>query len=161
MELLKKLTGKVIGIDTSPLIYFIESERFSNVVDPIFELIDKGECEGVTSTITLLEVLVQPYRLTREDLVKKYSEILLNSRNLQVYPVYSEIAIEAAKLRAKYGIRTPDAIQIATAIYAGAYVFITNDKRLKKVKEVEVTLLSELEKISPSGGESPGSTGGE
>jgi len=35
MELLKELPGKVIGIDTSPLIYFIESERFSSVVNPI------------------------------------------------------------------------------------------------------------------------------
>ncbi len=145
MELLRELSGKVVGIDTSPLIYFIEGEKFSSIVNPIFELIDKGECEGITSTITLLEVLVLPYKLDRRDLVNKYYEILLNSKNMHIYPVYSEIAIEAAKLRAKYGIRTPDAIQIATSIYAGAGVFITNDKRLKKVKEVKVVLLSELE----------------
>jgi|Deesub1362B_J571_1020462.scaffolds.fasta_scaffold18138_2 predicted nucleic acid-binding protein len=145
MELLKKLSGKVIGIDTSPVIYFIEANRYSEIVNPIFELIDGGECEGVTSVITLLEVLVLPYRLERQDLVDKYSQILLNSKNLHIYPVYSEIAVEAAKLRAKYGIRTPDAIQIATCLYAGAHIFITNDKKLKKVQEVEVAVLSELE----------------
>lgn len=144
MELLRKLSGKVIGIDTSPLIYFIEG-RFSKVVEPIFESIDKGECEGVTSTKTLLEVLVQPYRLGREDLIKRYTEILLSAKNLQVYPVFSDIAVEAAKLRAKYGIRTPDAIQIATSIYAGASFFLTNDKQLKKIREIDVILLSDLE----------------
>ncbi len=149
MELLRSLQGEIIGIDTSPVIYFIEAGRFSRVVEPVFKLIDKGECEGVTSTITIIEVLVQPYRIAREDLVKKYTEILLNAKNLRVYPVLSDIAIEAAKLRAKYGIRTPDAIQIATSIYAGASFFLTNDKRLKKVEEIEIVVLSDLEKNSP------------
>jgi predicted nucleic acid-binding protein len=50
----------------------------------------------------------------------------------------------ASDLRAKYGIKTPDAIQIATTIYGGSRSFITNDDLLKKVKEVKVLLLDDL-----------------
>ncbi|WP_225896572.1 type II toxin-antitoxin system VapC family toxin [Amazonocrinis nigriterrae] len=40
------------------------------------------------------------------------------------------IAETAAQLRADSNLRTPDAIQIATAIRAGASFFVTNDARL-------------------------------
>ena len=49
---------------------------------------------------------------------------------------------EAADLRARFNLRTPDAIQVATAIIAGAQAFITNDARLKSVTEIPVLLIS-------------------
>ncbi|WP_404987325.1 type II toxin-antitoxin system VapC family toxin [Candidatus Hadarchaeum sp.] len=54
------------------------------------------------------------------------------------------IAERAADLRARYGLRTPDALQVATALHAGATAFLTNDARLKAVRELEVVLLDEL-----------------
>ena len=144
MERLEELYEKIIGFDTAPIIYFIEEGEYLKFIRPIFDMLDRGEVIGVTSTITLLEVLVLPYRLGYYKLVEKYCEILLNAKNMSIYPVINDIAIESAKLRAKYGMRTPDAIQVATAVYAGASYFLTNDRRLKKIKEIKVITLDDL-----------------
>jgi predicted nucleic acid-binding protein len=50
----------------------------------------------------------------------------------------------AVTFRVKYGLKTPDAVQIATAAVSGADYIITNDKKWKKIKEVHIVLLSEL-----------------
>ena len=53
----------------------------------------------------------------------------------------------SARLRAKYSIKTPDAIQIAVGILYGANNFLTNDPVLKKVPEIKVLILDDyLEK---------------
>ncbi len=50
-------------LDTSPVIYYIEgTERYFDVVNAIFERIRSGDIHAYTSTITLVECLVQPYR---------------------------------------------------------------------------------------------------
>ena len=139
------LYGKTIGLDTAPLIYFIEEDNYFDVVSLFFEALSKGRLRVVTSTITLLEVLVQPYRRGEKDLAEKYRKILMYSENLLMFPVSNEIADKAAKLRAKYGIRTPDAIQISTALYGKATTFLTNDRDLKKVQEIEVLTLVDIE----------------
>jgi predicted nucleic acid-binding protein len=57
-----------------------------------------------------------------------------------------KISDMASDLRAKYGIKTPDAIQIATTIYGGSKSFITNDETLKKVEEISMLLLDDIVK---------------
>ena len=53
MELVDKLRGKIICIDTAPFIYFIEKDpKYLNIVRPIFAEIDAGNIEALTSTIT-------------------------------------------------------------------------------------------------------------
>lgn len=47
-------------------------------------------------------------------------------------------------MRAKYSIRTPDAIQIAVGIIYGATKFLTNDPDLKKISEIEVLVLDDF-----------------
>ena len=59
-------------------------------------------------------------------------------------PVNVEIAEQAAILRAQYGLRTPDALQVAAAKTANCQVFLTNDKALKRVEDVKVLVLDEL-----------------
>lgn len=54
------------------------------------------------------------------------------------------LAEQAADLRARYNLRTPDAVQIATAIDTGCDAFLTNDIALKRVTEICVIVLSEL-----------------
>ncbi|MGB9862164.1 MAG: PIN domain-containing protein, partial [Candidatus Bipolaricaulaceae bacterium] len=52
---------------------------------------------------------------------------------------------EAARLRASYGLRTPDALLFATAKAAGATAFLTNDRAFLRIKEgPEVLLLDHL-----------------
>jgi|SRR5579859_5029823 len=124
MEWLKRLSGQIVGLDTAPLIYFIERHSlFYPLVEAFFAAVEGGEVEVVTSTLTLTEVLVHPYRRGNQALVREYSEILLNARNVRTFPVSQEIASEAARLRAMHGLRTPDAIQLATAQESHAAAF--------------------------------------
>ncbi|HMB98403.1 MAG TPA: PIN domain-containing protein [Balneolaceae bacterium] len=120
-------------IDTAPFIYYMERHKtYGAIVKPIFKEIEKGNIQAITTNITLLEVLVQPYRFGDEKLAQRYRDILLNSEGLTTLTITHEITENAAKLRAKYLIRTPDAIQIATAVITNADAFLTNDEALKK-----------------------------
>ena len=144
MGLIDEIRGQKICIDTAPVIYFIEENpKYRNVIRPVFVEIDLGNIEAITSTITLLEVLVHPLRVGNETLAGKYREILLFSEGLTTIEILHEISEIASRLRAKYSIRTPDAIQIAVGIRYGASKFLTNDPNLKKVSDIEVLVLDD------------------
>ena len=70
MEWVTGLRGAVVGLDTAPLIYYIEENPdYLSVVQPFFEAMDRGEFHVVTSAVTLLEVLVHPLRRTPNPLL--------------------------------------------------------------------------------------------
>jgi predicted nucleic acid-binding protein len=145
MEWLGQLQGQVVGLDTAPLIYFIEQNvKYLETVRRFFQGLNQGEFQVVTSTVTLTEVLVHPLRAGNIELTQQYRDILLSQENLSTYSVSAAIAELAAQLRATKNLRTPDAIQIATAIQAGARFFLTNDARLSVVPELEMLVLDEL-----------------
>lgn len=145
MELIKTLRGTKICIDTAPFIYFIEKhEKYFPLLKPLFTEINSGNIDSITSTITLLEVLVHPLRTGNKVLAERYREVLLYSDGLTTFEVLNEISEKAAELRAEYSIKTPDAIQIATAIFHKADRFLTNDPDLKKVTAIQVLVLDDL-----------------
>ena len=145
MEWLKKLEGKIVGLDTAPLIYLIEQNtKYLEFVRSFFQAMNYGQFQVVTSTLTLTEVLVHPLRSHHLALAEEYRNILLNQENLTIRPVSVEIAETAAHLRATKNLRTPDAIQIATAIQEKASFFVTNDVRLAAITDLEVLVLDSL-----------------
>lgn len=146
MEWLAQLQGHVVGLDTAPLIYLIEqNETYLRNVRAFFQAMSQGEFQVVTSTLTLTEVLVHPLRSGRLELAHQYREILLDQANLSIVPVSVAIAEVASELRATRNLRTPDAIQIATAIQEDATFFLTNDVRLTAVPDVTVLVLDNLQ----------------
>lgn len=148
MEWLIQLQGQVVGLDTAPLIYFIEqNEAYLQRVRAFFQAMSQGEFQVVTSTLTLTEVLVHPLRLGNVELAEHYRNILLDQENLITIPVSVEIAVAASQLRATHNLRTPDAIQIATAMEGGAQFFLTNDARLtviSNISNLEILVLETL-----------------
>ena len=139
------LNGKIVGLDTMVFIYhFEENQIYSPLTFSIFESLEKGNFNGITSTLTLLEILVKPKKENNLLLVERYKLLFETFPNLQVKEINENIADIASSLRANYNINTPDAIQIATSLEAHADVFITNDTSLKKVTEIKVLLLSEM-----------------
>ena len=127
------------------MIYFLEGHTtFQAVLSELFYFNDKGGFVFITSTITLLEVLVKPIREGRTDIAKQYRQILTNAPGMILLDVTTPIAARAATLRAQYQLKTPDAIQLAAAMEAGADCFLTNDKSLKKVSEIPTLSLDEL-----------------
>jgi predicted nucleic acid-binding protein len=145
MEWIKALAGTIVGLDTAPLIYPIEENlTFLSFVRPLFEAVDRGEFRVVTSIITLTEVLVHPMRRGDQKLADQYRRILLHASHVTAEPVSEIIADEAAQLRARHGLRTPDAIQLATAIRSGASSFLTNDSRLPILAPLNMLVLNQL-----------------
>lgn len=144
MEWINDLQGKTVGLDTAPLIYFIEDNpAYREAVQVFFEAIDREDITVVTSTVTLLEVLVHPLRTGNKDLATEYRDILLNSKIITL-DVTADIAEQAAQVRATHNIRTPDAIQISAALNAGASHFLTNDIRLPDIPSLAILSLDSL-----------------
>lgn len=126
-------------------IYHLQDhKRYAPITEILLEAWEKGYHLGVTSVITLLEVLVKPKRDDNQDAVRDYKDLLLTFPNLDVFAIGSDCAELASDMRARYGIRTPDAIQISTALLAGATAFVTNDDQLEQIKELEIVLLEDL-----------------
>lgn len=135
----------VIGLDTSPLIYFFErNPRYFASIKAIFEHLKLPQVEGVTSVITLIETCVQPQRAGNSELVHLYEQALTNSQQIRMQAVTPEIAQLAVKIRATYNLRVPDAIQIAAALEANATLFITNDRQFSRVTELQVLLIEDV-----------------
>lgn len=145
MEWLVQLQGQIVGLDTAPLIYFIEENpNYLDVTDAFFKAMFDSEFSVITSVLTITEVLVYPLRQGNTALAQQYREILFNSQGLTTIEVFPDIAENAAQLRANYNLRTPDAIQMATAIRGGASFFLTNDARLPSLPALTVLVLDQL-----------------
>jgi predicted nucleic acid-binding protein len=139
-------SSKIIFLDTAPLIYFIEGHSsFQPVLTKLFTANDTGDFIFYTSSITLLEVLVKPLRDGQAGLVNQYKHILLRAPGIEIYDIDNNIAAKAAELRATYSLRTPDALQLAAAIELKTDYFLTNDVRLRSVREMQSITLSELQ----------------
>jgi len=135
-----------VYLDSSPFIYFIqENPSYISFVENLFKEITDGHLLGISSYLSLLEVLVQPIEQEAFQIAVQYERFMLDNEYLKLYPLDKNIARRAAGLRARYkSLKTPDAVQIATAIENNAEIFITNDKALKQVIEIKVLLLDEL-----------------
>ncbi len=144
MGLTEIFAGKRVFIDTAPLIYFIEDKNsYRKILTEFMAHVEAGDVILVSSTLTLMEVLVQPLRMNRHDIVKSYEEIMTRSQSLQLVEFDIFGARKAAEIRAKYNFKTPDAIQMAIALLSKADIFLTNDKKLV-ISEIQSITLDEL-----------------
>lgn len=98
----------------------------------------------MTTTLTLAEIVTKPLESGKIEAVEDYKYLLNNFPNLSIIDINQKIAIIGAGLRAKYKLKLPDALQLAGGITHNASLFITNDKKIKKVKEIKVVTLDEL-----------------
>ena len=129
----------VLVLDTAPIIYWLEGHpRFADRFEAVFEAAAAGAVRVVISTVTLAEVLGGPLRAGNELLAGQYREALTRSAGWTVMPLDVEVAVEAARIRAAYRLRLPDAIQVATAIRSGATALVTHDKAFTRVRGLRV-----------------------
>ncbi|MBI5161834.1 MAG: PIN domain-containing protein [Micrococcales bacterium] len=145
MGLVEELRGGPAALDTSLFIYLIEeAPTFLPVVEPVFTAIADGRLAAVTSALTLLEVLVVPLRHGDVALARRYEALLTHSRGLELVDVSRSILRDAAALRAATGVRTPDAIQLATALAHRCPAFLTNDRQLPALPGLRVLQLADF-----------------
>jgi predicted nucleic acid-binding protein len=134
-----------VAVDTAVFIHLIEEHPvFLAAVRSLFARADRGETEIVTSAVTLLEVLVVPYRSGNEALAARYEAILTRSRGIRLVELDRVQLRTAAQLRARYGPRTPDALQLAAALTTRCSALVTNDRRLPPVPGLRIVQLADL-----------------
>jgi len=134
-----------IGLDTSIFIYQLEANpRYIALADAVFSWVERAGHEAVTSTITMTELLVPSYRDKDEHRVDEFYGLLSTYPNLRWIPPDLETADLAARLRASYRLRTPDALQAATAIQASATGFFTNDPVFGRISEFKTAVLDQF-----------------
>jgi predicted nucleic acid-binding protein len=147
VELIDDIGTGPIGVDTAIFIYFIEENpRFLPLILPLFQDADKGGRQLVTSALTLLEVLVVPYRAGDQMLAERYEMLLTRSRGVRLIDVSRGQLTAAAQLRAVSGVRTPDALQLVAAMGAHCAAFLTNDRRLPTIPGLRVLQLESYSK---------------
>ena len=131
-----------IALDTSVFIYQLEAHpKYLPVTDPIFAWLESAGASGITSSITMAELLVKPYRDGDRRNVALFYALFSTYPNLQWIAPDLEIADTAARLRALHRLSTPDAIQSATAIHRDATGLITNDDMFERVGGFETLVL--------------------
>jgi len=132
-------------LDTAPVIYHVEGHpAYQPLTDLVFQQIQGGVPEAVTSSVTLAECLVHPYRHGDMPLAQKFRNVITAGVHTR-YVGVDAVAERAAELRAHYHLTLADAFQIAAALAAGCDAFLTNDTALKRVSELTILVLDGLE----------------
>ena len=124
-----------IYLDSAPIIYLVE-----NITPYAAVLIDRLAQPGTTqlcSELSRLECRVKPLQDNEPALLAAFDSYFTRIITT-VLPLPRQTIDQATQLRAQYGFRTPDAIHLAAAIIAGCDIFLTNDHRLDKCKEIVV-----------------------
>ena len=134
-----------IGLDTSVFIYHIEERGpFAEAAGVAMDEMASGAFVGVTSVLTLMEIAVRPLQLGRSDVAEEYEVLLANYPNLEVAAIDRATARRAAELRARHRLRPADALQVAASLEHRATAFLTNDRALRRVDDIEVLLLADF-----------------
>jgi predicted nucleic acid-binding protein len=135
----------LIGLDTSIFIYHLEDHpRYSPLTEVIFNTLEKGINRGVTSYLTLIEILVKPKTEGLLHVARDYEYYLTTFPNLTFCEMGLDVARKASDVRAAERMKAPDAIQLATAIVYGATAFLTNDRIFERVKGIDILILDKF-----------------
>jgi len=116
----------LIYVDTCLIIYAFEDHpSFGSAVRRAFGEVAAGSL--VVSPLVKLECLVSPLRSANVVLQRRYEEGLALFESL---PMNEQVFLHAAELRARFNLKTPDALHLATAQHHGCEALWTNDERL-------------------------------
>jgi predicted nucleic acid-binding protein len=138
-------SNDIIFLDTAPFIYFFEQHTdYFPALEMMFDRLYERGAQAITSIITYIELTTHPARQGKRQLVRKYRDDLTHSENISLFPLDLNIADHAVELRAKHHFKTPDAIQLGTAVACGADFVITNDKDWQRFEEVQVVMIEDI-----------------
>jgi predicted nucleic acid-binding protein len=146
-----KISAALIGvrqlyIETAPFIYYVEDHAlYADKVESILDIVNAGTIEVFTSAITLTEVLTKPIKTGDKTVEQAYRVLLQHTKYITLMPITVLGAERAADIRARYNLRTPDALHIAAALETYCDAFLTNDLTLRRVTELRVLALDDLE----------------
>lgn len=91
----------------------------------------------------MIEVLAKPYKFGQNDIVDVYKDFFSNSKGFSVMSIDTGIAELTAKIRAEFGFKVPDALQLVIFEHNDCEYFVTNDKQLKVYDKNRIYILGE------------------
>jgi predicted nucleic acid-binding protein len=134
-----------IGVDTPIFIYHIEgTTHLAGLAGVALDELAGGAFTGVTSVLTLMEIAVKPLQMGRPDVAEEYEVLLANYPNLVMAAIDRPTVRRAAELRAEYRLRPADALQVAACLEEGATAFLSNDRELRRIAELQVWMLADF-----------------
>jgi len=136
---------KRIGLDTGVFIFQLEQNpKYIELVHSVFQWLEEPSSFGATSTVTMLELLVRPYRRSDIDTVNRCYALASTYPNLHWVDLTLPVADEAARLRGEFNLKTPDAIQAASILALQATGFISNDPVFRRLQNLDILILDDL-----------------
>ena len=142
-DLLAEISAhRLLLVDTPIFSYHLaDHPRYAPLTGVILEAIESGRVAGLTSAVTLAEILTLAAQAGDVEAMQDYELFLTNFPNLRLVSLDVPLARETALVRAATGLRTPDAVQIAAARLYGADAIITNDHRWAALVSTPVVIL--------------------
>ena len=138
------LLGRRIYLDTNLYIYLLEGiEPYRQRMADLAAEIDRRDVEVVASELIFTELLPRPVRDGRRDLVERYLDLLQRTPRITLAPVDSRVILHAVHLRADFGLRSMDALHVATALLHACETFLTNDQRITAGNRIRVLTLGD------------------
>lgn len=135
-----------LAVDSAPLIYFVERNPvYIDRMRAVMDKVQRGQLQLAFSVITLPEVLQKPIARGDMQLKTAYMDLLTRTRHVGLHSLTQAVAERAAALRATHNLRTPDAIQVATALEYRCEAFLTNDNGLQRIRELPILIVGEIE----------------
>lgn len=128
-----------IYLDAAPIIYLVENvEPYSS---QLINRLSKPNIQQVCGELTRLECRVKPMKDGEQVLLAAF-DTYFTSIVTTIFPLTRQVIDQATKLRAIYQFKTPDAIHLATAIVSRCDIFLTNDQRLVRCREITVETIT-------------------
>jgi predicted nucleic acid-binding protein len=149
MWLPNTIAGQTVYLDANILIYGFETQtsplQLSLTLGAVLRLFQEERAWARTSALTRAEVMVRPLRDSNAELLQLYQELLSGNAFLAVDAISGAMIDQAARLRARLGLRLADALHVASAMESGCDAFLTADRQLAVCgNDIEVLLLADL-----------------
>jgi len=138
--------GPKLYLDANLYIYLFEgAEPYRERMTRLASEIDRRQLTVIASELMFVELLPRPLREGRSDLVERYFDLMQRTPTIVLAPVDRPVVLQAVRLRANFGLRSMDALHLATAQVHGCHTFLTNDVRLASVEKPRVLTLRDLD----------------
>lgn len=147
----RPMLGQRIYLDANLYIYIFEGiEIYRTRMVELLSAIERRDAIVIASELLFTEILPRPVKEGRQDRVERYLELIRNTPRIKLVPVDRSVILRSVHLRADFGLRSMDALHLATALVHGCETFITNDQGLARVEPPRVLTLDDLDRMTAS-----------